>query len=117
MSEWPSYATVRFSGLAEGFDPSVDRVEMERGVPKESIINSDVIFQIQATVLFKTPEDSDSFEAWYFNDIKRIGWFSIRHPRKGPLTARIVGGNIGMLSPQAPRFFFSQRTMTLEYLR
>jgi len=117
MSEWPSYATVRFSGLGEGFDPSVNRVEMERGVPKESIINSDVLFQIQATVLFKTPHDSDAFLDWYFNDIKRIGWFTIRHPRKGFLTAKIVGGNIGTLSPQAPGFFISQRSMTLEYMR
>lgn len=118
MNVWPSGAKLRFSGLSEGFDPSVERVEMERGVPKQRIVNSQVMATISAAVLFRTPADVQAFEDWYFGPLGRIGWFTIAHPRTGlPIKARFVGGQIGALSPQAPGFYLAQRQLTMEYLR
>lgn len=118
MSTWPTAAILRFSGLSEDFDPSVERTEMERGVPRQRVINSGVMATVTATVLFKTPEDVAVFEAWYFNDIKRIGWFDVVHPRTGQVVvARFVGGKLGAMSPQAPRFHLAQREVVMEYLR
>jgi len=118
MNVWPSGAKLRFSGLSEDFDPSVERVEMERGVPKQRIVNTQVMATITAAVLFRTPADVQAFEDWYFGPLGRIGWFTIAHPRTGvSITARFVGGQVGALSPQAPGFYLAQRQVTMEYLR
>lgn len=118
MSEWPPYAKVRLIGLSEEFDPAVERTEMERGVPKQRVINSQVMATITATVLFRTPSDIVAFEDWYFGAVGRVGWFTFTHPRTGQaLTARFVGGQIGTLITQAPLGFYSQRQITMEYLR
>ncbi len=118
MAVFPNNAIIRLSGFSEEFDSSVERVEMERGVPKQRVINSQVMATITATVLFKAPEDISAFEEWYFGELGRVGWFTFAHPRTGePLTVRFVGGQIGTLTAQAPRGFYSQRQVTLEYLR
>ena len=118
MADFPTYACIMRDGYSESFDPSVLRTEMERGLPKERLLNSQVLMKINATLLFKSKEDVSNFETWYFDTIKRIGWFNMKHPRTGnTIYARFEGGNIGSLSPLAPRFFAASREVIIEYLR
>lgn len=115
---WPTYAKFVLTDISEGFEPSVERTEMERGVPKQRIINSSVMVQIAGSVVFCSKADIASFETWYFDTIERIGWFDFTHPRTGVVVqARIVGGDIGPLQPRSSRFELASREVTLEYLR
>lgn len=118
MAALPAYVGFLFSGYGETPNPSVERTEMERGVPVERVLNSQVLVQIRVTFVFRSPEQATGFETWYYEDIKRIGWFDMPHPRTGQtITARFVAGNIGTLVPRVPTFRGSQRDVTLEYLR
>jgi len=117
MSNWPPYAAVLFAGYGEEFDPSVERTEMERGVPKQRLLNSQVLRTLMLSVLFRSADDAARFEDWYFSDIKRIGWFSFRHPRTGAtINARFQSGSIGRLTPIKSAFGLSQRDLVVEYL-
>ncbi|WP_313171474.1 hypothetical protein [Stenotrophomonas sp.] len=118
MAYFPTYAQILTDGFTESFDPAVERTDMERGVPKQRLINSQVLVKLSATLLFRSAADVVAFEAWYFDTIKRIGWFQLKHPRTGALiTARFENGSIGTLSPLAPAFFIASRTVVMEYVR
>lgn len=118
MATLPSYVTILFDGFTEDFDPSVLRTEMERGVPKQRVINSKVLAEINCRILFESKADAASFEAWYFDTIKRIGWFDMEHPRTGvTISARFKGGRLGQLVPLIPDFSWCAREVTLEYMR
>jgi hypothetical protein len=115
---WPTYAKFVVDGSSEGFDPSVARSEMERGIAKQRVINSDVMVEVSGSVLFQSTADIVSFDTWYFDTIGRIGWFDFTHPRTGAVvTARLVGGRIGDLVPQAGGFAIASRDVKVEYLR
>jgi len=118
MAEFPEYVTIRFAGYGEEFDPSVERVEMERGVSKMRLVNSQVMQELHATLQFKSASEAQAFEDWYFETIHRIGWFGMLHPRtKQRITARFKNGAIGRLTPLMTQFKFSVRDVVLEYLR
>lgn len=118
MAVFPSYAHILTDGFTESFDPAVERTDMERGVPKQRLLNSQVMAKVNATVFFRKKEDIAAFESWYFDTIKRIGWFQIKHPRTGvTITARFEAGNIGTLAPLGPAFFIASRAVVMEYLR
>ena len=118
MATLPSYVTILFDGFTEDFDPSVLRTEMDRGIPKQRVINSKVLAEINGQLLFKSKADAANFETWYFDTIKRIGWFDMKHPHTGvTISARFKGGNIGRLVPISPDFSWCTREVTFEYLR
>lgn len=118
MASLPSYVAIRFPEYSEGFDPSVERTEMERGPAKQAIKNTHVFKQPKATFMFMSLADAIAFEDWYFNTIKRVGYFDFVHPLTGqPVQARFMGGDIGELVPLSPGFAQSQRTVTLEFMR
>jgi hypothetical protein len=119
MTEWPSYAEIRFADYGEEFDPSVQRTEMERGVPKQRLLNSQVMQTLHVSVQFRSAALVEAFEDWYFNEVKRIGWFTMEHPRRVgvTITARFLAGSIGRLTPLNTRFRFAKRDLVLEYLR
>ena len=118
MPQFPVYAEVLFSGYGESFDPNVQRTEMERGVPKQRLLNSQVLVKVQASILFRSSVDVAAFEGWYFSDIKRIGWFDMMHPRTDqPIQARFENGSIGTLTPLHTLFRVARRDLVLEYLR
>lgn len=83
MEAFPSYARILFDGFSESFDPSIERTEMERGVPKQRVMNSQVLCKVNASILFSSPNDVAAFDTWYFGPLGRIGWFTMRHPRTG----------------------------------
>lgn len=119
MSALPAYARVILEGQSEEFDPSVERVEMERGRPLMRTINSQVLMKLKCTLLFHRPQDIENFDAWYFTTIKRIGQFTMRHPRTGQqITANFEGGSIGQLAPLPGGWGKGgARAVTIEYLR
>lgn len=118
MSMWPSYAKIVLNGYGEDFDPSIERTDMERGMPKQSIINSRVLKTLDFTVQFETAVDAQAFEDWYFNDIQRIGFFDFRDPRTRQIrNARIKDAKIGRLTPVLGGFGFTQRTLSVEFLQ
>lgn len=118
MAAFPSEICVLIGGYGEEFDPSVERTEMERGVPKQRVTNSQVMAKLHCALLFDTSADVDAFESWYFDTINRIGWFTVRHPRTGAtITARFEGGALGALAPVNNNLKRWRRDVTLEYLR
>ena len=118
MADFPSYARFDLGGFTEGEDPSVLRTETERGVPKERLINTNVMATLKGNVVFLAKEDIAAFDDWYFDTIKRIGWFNMRHPRtREMLNVRLVGGKRGELQPIKAGFGIAQRAIEVEYLR
>ncbi|MCG8275410.1 hypothetical protein [Stenotrophomonas sp. NLF4-10] len=118
MADFPRYVHILTDGFSDSFDPSVERTEMERGVPKQRLANSQVLVKLGATLFFRSAADVAAFETWYFDTIKRIGWFQIKHPRTGAtIAARFENGSIGTLVPLGPAFFIASRNVVMEYLR
>lgn len=118
MSDWPASAKIMLGGYGEEFDPSVRRTEMERGMPKQAIINTHVLQELTFDVVFETQQAAADFETWYFNDIRRVGFFNFRNPRtRQVVNARIKEAKIGTLTPVVGGFGLTQRTVTVEYLR
>lgn len=118
MPEWPSYAEIRFADYGEEFDPSVIMTEMERGPPTMARMNSQVIQDLFCSVQFRSAADVAAFETWYFDTIKRVGHFTMEHPRTGEtITAWFKGASIGRLVPLNTLFRFAKRDLVIQYLR
>lgn len=118
MSDWPASAKIVLGGYGEEFDPSVRRTEMERGMAKQAIINTHVVQELTFDVLFETAQAASDFETWYFNDIRRLGFFNFRNPRTRQIVSgRFKDAKIGTLTPVTGGFGLTQRTVTVEYLR
>lgn len=117
--QWPTYAKFVTEGFIENeVDPSVIRTEMERGTPKQRVLNSDVMCKISGTVMFVNREDIEAFDTWFFDEVKRVNWFDMPHPRTGAMKRfRFIGGKRGDLVPSASFFHLSQRAIELEYMR
>ncbi|WP_372177462.1 hypothetical protein ACCQ23_21170 [Xanthomonas axonopodis pv. phyllanthi] len=118
MATFPAYAGVLYDSVRTSFDPSVERTEMERGVPKQRVLNSQVLIKIAMTLDFANPADAVRFENWYFDEIHRIDWFDFSHPLTGALVqARFEGGALGELRPAEGADRPWQQDVVLEYLR
>lgn len=118
MAALPAYVTFLFDGYGEEFDPAIERTEMERGVPKQRVLNTHVMQDVTARLLFKSHADAIAFETWYFDTIGRIGWFDVTHPRLGgTVSMRFKEAKVGALMPLIPDFSWCAREVTLEYLR
>ena len=118
MAALPGYVKLLRDDAGEGFDPGVVASEMEKGLAKLRVNQSKVVVQVAATLFFRSREGSLEFEDWYFNTIRRIGWFDWRDPRTRQMrSVRFKGGDIGQLKPLASRYGKSQRSVTLEYQR
>lgn len=118
MAIFPAYAKVLFAGYGESFDPGVETTDMERGPPQEEVLSTQVIVSVQASILFRSAADAEAFETWYFDEIGRIGWFDLIHPRTGKtVRAKFPGGSIGTLVPLLPRFRASRRDLVIQYMR
>lgn len=91
---------------------------MERGMAKMRVGSSRVVVDVAVTLQFSSTKDTETFEDWYFNTIRRIGFFNWYDTRTGVVrTVRFKDGALGELVPLAQGFAVAQRTATLEYLR
>lgn len=117
MAMLPSYVRILLDGYSEDSDPSVERTEMEEGFPRQRIVNSDIRMTMNVNLIFERKEYAQMFWDWYRNDIDRIEFFQIRHPRTRELiTVRFVGGKIGAEMPVKGGFGITTRQCQLEYL-
>nr|WP_232536107.1 hypothetical protein [Comamonas testosteroni] len=118
MAVLPSYVIVLLDGYSEEFDAGVIKSEMERGLSKYRVGQSRVVKTVAVNLAFESAGDANSFEAWYFDDIKRIGWFDFLDPRTNEQrSVRFKDGALGQLQPLSGGFGVSRRSATLEYLR
>lgn len=118
MAALPSNVLVAFPGQKKSIAPSVLRSEMERGVPKQRLLNTRALVTQAMTLYFPSLEVAEQFEAWYFDTIGRIDWFTMTHPFTGAtITARFPGGEIGDLVPDEKEVGDYRRDLTVEYLR
>ena len=118
MTQLPANTKVLMAGMVDSWEPAVERTEMERSVPKQRLVNSQVLAKLKVGLYFKDSTAADEFDDWYFSTITRIGWFEIRHPRNGKLlTVRFEGGSVGELMLIDESAFDSTRQVVLEYLR
>ena len=118
MAALPSYVTVLLSGLGEEFKPEVISSPMERGVSKHRLGNTRVIIDVASTLLFVQRADTVSFDDWYHDTIKRIGWFDWFDARHQiTRSARFKGGELGRLTATTGSYGIASRAATLEYLR
>jgi hypothetical protein len=118
MAALPDYVCILLEGAGEEFDPGVVVSEMERGLAKQRVGQSRVIVEVPATLMFYAQQDTIAFETWYFQTIKRIGFFDWLNPRTNQLlSVRFKGGDIGKLIPITSGYALAKRDVTLQYLR
>lgn len=118
MAEFPAYVGIMVNDFGEEPQASVERTEMERGVPKQRLLNSRDMVELSCTLLFRSKADMAAFDVWYFDEIKKVGYFTMLHPRTGvQIRACIKGGAIGRLQPRNPMFTSATRQTVIEYLR
>ncbi|WP_313242174.1 hypothetical protein [Stenotrophomonas sp.] len=118
MASFPTYASILSETVGESFDPSVLRTEMERGVPKARIENTKVLAKLSMTVLLLSNEQVNAFVTWYLDDLQRVGWFDLIHPRNGQLVqARVAADGFGELKSERKGFERATCALQLEYLR
>lgn len=118
MAALPNYVTVLFQDLAEGFDADVEEFKPERGLAKLRVTNSRVVVSVPVKLRTQTRADSLALDAWYFDTIKRIGWFDWFDTRAQTTRAvRFKGGALGNAVPLVPGYAITDRSAVLEFLR
>ncbi|MFN4360518.1 MAG: hypothetical protein ACK4F4_07320 [Hylemonella sp.] len=116
MATFPTYVKLGWRDSGETHRPIVDRVDMDRGIPKQRVNASDVLVTVPLTLMFDSASDADDFEDWFYTE--GMAWFDFTLPRNGTVVqARIVGGDIGTLVPKRGDWVYSQRQVKLEYVR
>lgn len=96
--------------------PMVLRSDMERGIPKQRRAGADVLVRVPCSLVFRSAADAAAFESWFYAE--GSGWFDFTLPRTGAVVqARIIGGDIGGLTPLTPAWNASERSVVLEYVR
>lgn len=118
MPTFPSYVKIG-SPLEEAPASVVLRSEMERGVPKQRRFAADTLVEQQVTLYFETKQDSIDWETWFYTTINGgVDFFDWPDQRSGTtVQARVKNGQLGPLKLMMHRWAYSQRTLTLEWLR
>lgn len=117
MATFPhNLCDIRQDGHAEQHQPIMLRTEMERGVARQRRQSADSRISVPCTLVFRSASAAAEFEAWYYAE--GYAWFDFTLPRTGAVVqARIIGGDIGALSPLTPAWNASERSVVLEYVR
>lgn len=119
MATFPTYVKILI-GSSESPKSVVMRSEMERGVPKQRRLSSDSMVTVPVDLFFETAQYAYDFEDWFYSEIGGgTDWFDWVNPRsKTTVQARIVGGEIGALTPATGVWSgFTTRKINLEYVR
>ena len=119
MATLPTGTVISAEGYVESIpDPSVETTDMERGLAKYRIKNQKVVRTINATLEFHSLAALNAFDNWYFDTIKRIGWFDIVDPRtKVTRAVRLREGKIGDYVSISQDYEYASCAVVFEYLR
>ena len=123
MATFPAYAKIDKSGYGEEHAPIVARSEMDRGVPKQRKLQSDVMVTVKLNLLFLNKTDAANFEDWYYSSTGAAAgaaFFDWKDPRTGVIRqARAVANQLGPLAQYGgtSAFIMLTRTLSIEYLR
>nr|WP_315242104.1 hypothetical protein [uncultured Albidiferax sp.] len=119
MATFPTYVKLGWRDSGEQAQPIVARSEMERGVAKQRRTQADVTVTVPVVLYFDTSAHAAAFEAWVYTDAAGgAAWFDFVLPRTGAtVQARIVGGDIGTLTPSIGSWGRTQRSVKLEYVK
>jgi hypothetical protein len=119
MAALPAYVKYEWRPLAITPDTALVRSQMERGIPKQRRITSDVMETMLLTMHFDTAADATSFEAWFYTTINAgADWFDLVHPRTGATEqVRSMEGKLGALQPLNRNFSRTKRDMLVERVR
>ena len=116
-----TWAAARYDwrDFGETPDPVVERTAMERGIPKQRRVASDVRIELPVTLHFDSAAEITEFETWFYTTINAgQSWFDWPHPRTGAtLQARVVGGELGRLQYLRRTLDKAKLTLKLEVWR
>lgn len=114
MATFPTYVKTVWNQTTEQVNPVVIRSEMERGVPKQRRQSTNPMANLSLTLVFGHKKRIEDFESWFYNDIGAGAlFFDFTHPRTGEtIQARIVGGQLGQVTPLG--LYRERYTMPLE---
>lgn len=119
MATFPGYVKLGWHDSGEQASSMVQRTEMERGVAKQRRTQADMVVTVPVTAYFNTALDASNFETWVYSTINGgMDWFDFTSLRTGgTVSARIVGGDIGSLTPAVGSWARSKRSFRLEFVR
>lgn len=117
MASLPSNVKFGWRDMRESRDPVVERTQMERGVPKQRRVTSDVRREIEVTLHFDSKAILASFETWFDSTIHSgQDFFDFVNPRTGAAQqGRFVGGELGPVTFLNPTLEKSSRSAKIEY--
>jgi hypothetical protein len=119
MPAFPHHLCTILHAGSERPDPVVLRSEVERGLARQRRSAADARVQVSLQLGFETLAAADEFETWFYGEaLGGAAWFSFNHPRGDRVvTARVVGGSLGAITPLAEAYRVAERTVDIEYIR
>lgn len=122
MATFPPYVRISAEGFGEAHGQVAMRSDMDRGVPKQRRVQSDVLVTLSLTLLFLTREQAANFEEWYYSSSGAAGgatWFDFTDPRTRTVRqCRVVANSLGTLTSMGGGMLGqTTRTLQIEYLR
>lgn len=117
--QFPPYARMALGSFQEKPSSNMTRTSMDRGVPKQRRVQSDVLVSLSFDVVFLSNQAASDFRAWYYGDAGAgTVWFDWRDPRTNQVrNVRVVAGSLGALTPAGTfSVGVARRSIQLEYL-
>lgn len=119
-TSFPEYAKIQVDSFQESPSAVMQRTTMDRGIPKQRRVQSDVLVTLSFTVLFLNLPDQEAFENWYYGDAG-MGtiWFDWLDPRTNVVrSVRVVADSLGPLKQLQPLSIgLGSRSIQLEYVK
>lgn len=119
MPAFPHHLCTILHAGGERAAPVVLRSEVERGIARQRRVAADTLVQVTLQLGFETAQASADFDDWFYGEAHAgAAWFDFTNPRTNTVVqARLVGGDLGNLSPLAEAYRVSERTVVIEYIR
>ncbi|ONN68136.1 hypothetical protein [Herbaspirillum sp. VT-16-41] len=117
---FPDYAKIQVDTFQESPGSVMKRTAMDRGVPKQRRVQSDVLVTVSFSVFLTSLEDQQGFEDWYYGDAGMgTVWFDWLDPRTNIIrSVRVVADSLGPLKQLQPLAIgLGSRSIQLEYVK
>lgn len=117
MAAFPIASNRIVADYTETPQPAIERSPMERGIPKQRRITSDIRVELAVTVAFLSKSEDAAFKSWFYSTINAgESFFDFVQPNtKATVQARIVNGDIGTLMADRSTLDLFRRTFKVEY--